>query len=271
MSTRPGISAVVQTYNAEQHLDRCLEALKCFDEILVVDMESTDATAEIAARHGARFIVKERGEHRIVEAYRDFAIHAATYDWVLVVDADEIVPPALAEYLYSAIEADATPRAFFIPRKNYFMGRWLRSSYPDYILRFFNRVGAHWPYEIHSRVEHPGPDVKIPEKRTDLAFIHLANEDLHSRIAKINTYTDREKIRRRNKFKPLQFLYNPAFLFFKRYVLKGGFRDGMPGFIYAVNDAFYRYLTLAKIEEELQADKPDKDIDRDIRNITDKK
>lgn len=267
MSKRPGISAVVQTYNAEQHLDRCLEALKCFDEILVVDMESTDSTAQIAARHGARFIVKERGEHRIVEAHRDFAIHTATYDWVLVVDADEIVPPALAEYLYRAIEADSSPRAFLIPIKNYFMGRWLRSSYPDYILRFFNRVGARWPYEIHSRVEHQGPKVKIPAKRNDLAFIHLSNEDMHSSIIKINAYTDREKNRRRTKFKPLQFLYDPAYRFFKRYVLKGGFRDGMPGFIHAVNDAFYRYLILAKIEEERQADNPHKDIDRDLREI----
>ena len=103
--SRPKITAIVQTYNAAEHLDICLTALKRFDEILVVDMESTDDTVAIAERHGARVIVKERGPHRIVEAYRDFAIKAATNDWVLVVDADEIVTPALAAFLYTQIRA----------------------------------------------------------------------------------------------------------------------------------------------------------------------
>lgn len=266
MSDRPKISAVVQTYNARKHLDKCLAALHCFDEILVVDMESTDSTAEIAARHNAKFIVVERGNHRITEAYRDFAIHAATYDWVLVVDADEIVPTALAEYLYAAIEADPSPRAFLIPIKNYFMDRWMRSTYPEYILRFFNRNGAHWPYEIHSRPTHEGPAIKIPARRTDLAFIHLANEDMHTVIEKFNNYTDREKDRRRKKYKFIKFFYDPAFRFFKRYVLKGAFRDGIPGLIYSFNEAIYRYLILAKLEEERQTAKADKDIDRDLIN-----
>ena len=71
MSDKVRISAVVQTYNAEKHLEKCLKALEPFDEILVVDMESTDATRDIAGRVGARVVVKERGEHRMVEAYRD--------------------------------------------------------------------------------------------------------------------------------------------------------------------------------------------------------
>ncbi|MDE6133969.1 MAG: glycosyltransferase family 2 protein [Muribaculaceae bacterium] len=267
MSERPRISAIVQTYNAQQHLDRCLSALERFDEILVVDMESTDATAEIAARHGARFIVKERGEHRIVEAYRDFAIHAAAYDWVLIVDSDEIVPSALADYLYSAIESDPSPRAFLIPIRNYFMGRWMRSNYPDYILRFFNRRGAHWPYELHSRPTHLGPRVRIPASRKDLAFIHLANESEYQRIAKMNAYTEGEKDRRRSRYRRIRFLYEPAFRFLKSYVIKGGFRDGMPGFINAVHDAMYRFTILAKLEEECQNACPGKDIDRDTARI----
>lgn len=263
MNEGPKISAVVQTYNAEKHLDRCLAALEPFDEILVVDMESTDATVDIARAHGARVIVKERGEHRLVEAYRDFAIKAAANDWVLVVDADEIVPPALADYLYAEIARDPAPRAIMIPIRNYFMGRWMRAYYPDYILRFFNRDGADWPYEIHSRPSHRGPKVYIPARRTDLAFIHLANETVGQTFTKMNSYTDREKSRRRQKYKPLKLFYEPAFRFFKSYILKGGIRDGLPGFIHAVHDAIYRFSTLAKIEEERQAALPDKDIDKD--------
>lgn len=266
MNERPKISAVVQTYNAAAHLEKCLRALKPFDEILVVDMESTDDTAAIARRCGARVVVKERGQHRIVEAYRDFAIHEAAYDWVLVVDADEIVPRALADYLYAEIERDPSPRAIMIPIRNYFMGKWMRAYYPDYILRFFNRRGASWPYEIHARPTHRGPKVYIPAARTDLAFIHLANESVGQTFAKMNAYTDREKARRAHSYRPAKLLYEPPFRFFKSYVLKGGFRDGWPGFIHAVHDAIYRFSTLAKIEEERRAARPGKDIDRDTLN-----
>ena len=263
MNERPKISAVVQTYNASQHLERCLKALAAFDEILVVDMESTDGTPDIARRMGARVVTKERGEHRIVEAYRDFAIHEAASAWVLVVDADEIVPRALADYLYAEIERDPSPRAIMIPIRNYFMGRWMRAYYPDYILRFFNRNGAVWPYEIHARPSHAGPKVYIPASRTDLAFIHLANESVGQTFTKMNAYTDREKTRRSKRYKPMKLFYEPPFRFFKSYVLKGGFRDGLPGFIHAVHDAVYRFSTLAKIEEDRQNARPDKDIDRD--------
>lgn len=132
--TSPKITAIVHTYNAEKHLDRVLSALKDFDEILVVDMESTDSTHEICRRHGVRLIIKPRGEHRIPEAYRDFGLRAAANGRVLAVDADEIVPDALRRYLYDEITRDPSPRAILIPIKNYFMGRWMRCYYPDYIL-----------------------------------------------------------------------------------------------------------------------------------------
>lgn len=244
------ISAIVQTYNAAAQLGACLRALQGFDEILVVDMESTDETVEIARAAGARVVIKERSDHRIVEAYRDFAIHEARYDWVLVVDADEIVPDALRRYLYEAIEADPTPRAVLIPIKNYFMGRWMRCYYPDYILRFFHRVGAHWPYAIHSRPSHEGPEIRIPASRTDLAYIHLANESVSRSITKMNGYTDREMDRRRPHFKPVQLLYAPAYRFFKTYFLKGGWRCGWPGFVHAVLDGMYRFTLLSKLLEE---------------------
>lgn len=262
MGKNPKISAVVQTSNAAEHLDRCLSCLHDLDEILVVDMESTDETLDIARRHGARIIVKPRGEHRIVEAYRDFAIHAAEHDWVLVVDADELVPPALISYLRDEISRDASPRAYLIPIRNYFMGKWMKCYYPDHILRFFNRVGAGWPYHIHSRPEHVGPQIKIPASRTDLAFVHLANESVSRVLTKMNGYTDTEADRRATSYSPLKLLYEPPYRFFKTYILKGAFRSGWPGFITAVKDAFYRFVLLAKLEERRQALKPSKDIDQ---------
>lgn len=261
------ISAIVHTYNASRTLEECLRALTVFDEILVVDMESTDDTCEIARRFGARVVVKPRGEYRIADVYRDFAIHAAENDWVIVVDADEIVPKALAEYFYAELERDDTPRAILIPIKNYFMGKWMRAYYPDYILRFFNREGAHWPPHIHSRPTVRGSKQYIPASRTDLAIIHLANENVAQTFDKMNRYTELEKERRRASYRPYKFFTEPAFRFFKSYILKGGFRDGMPGLIHAVHDAIYRFSILAKLEQERQDARTDKDIDRDRRNV----
>lgn len=264
----PRISAIVHTYNASKHLDKCLSALHGFDEILIIDMESTDGTVEIARRHGARVEIVERGEHRLQEAYKNYGIKAAAYDWIIEVDADEIVPPALCDFLYSEIRRDPTPRAYLIPIKNYFMGRWMRCYYPDYILRFFYREGADWPYKIHSRVSHIGPVVTIDKSRTDLAFLHLANESVRDTLTKMNNYTDREVERRRKRYSRVQLLYAPFYRFFKTYVLKGGFRDGMPGFIHAIHDAVYRFAVLAKIEEERQNVRIGKDIEKDLEKIS---
>lgn len=117
----------MNTYNAERYLEEVLRSLRGFDEIVVVDMHSTDCTREIAAAHGARIVDFERCG--ICEPARNAAIQAATSPWVLIVDADEVVPERLREYLYEvAARADA-PTALRIPRRNSFMGRELHSLY----------------------------------------------------------------------------------------------------------------------------------------------
>ena len=94
------ISVVINTYNAELHLEKVLDAVKDFDEIVVCDMESTDSTLAIAKKHGCRITTFPKGNITIVEPARNFAIQQATHEWVLVVDADEVITPQLREYLY---------------------------------------------------------------------------------------------------------------------------------------------------------------------------
>jgi glycosyltransferase involved in cell wall biosynthesis len=142
------ISVVINTYNAEQHLAAVLESVKDFDEVLICDMESTDTTLDIARQYGCRIITFERKQYNIVEPAREYAIHEAKHEWVLVVDADELVTPELKDYLYQHIKNNGAD-GLFIPRKNYFMGRFLHSAYPDYVLRFFQRDKTHWPAVIH--------------------------------------------------------------------------------------------------------------------------
>lgn len=126
------ISVVINTYNAALRLREVLDAVKDFDEILVCDMESTDETLQIAAEYGCRIVTFPRGKHNIVEPAREFAIHRAQHPWVLVVDADEIVTPELRDYLYAFTQGGSD--GLLIPRKNFFMGRFMRCLYPDYIL-----------------------------------------------------------------------------------------------------------------------------------------
>lgn len=250
------ISVVINTYNASKHLREVLDAVKDFDEILICDMESTDQTLSIAQEFGCRIITFPRGKYNIVEPARDFAIKQATHPWILVVDADEIVTPELKEYLYRRIEEKDCPAGIYIPRKNYFMGQFMHCHYPDHILRFFKKEGTEWPPIIHVSPCVQGELYKIPKKRKELAFIHLANDSVSDIIRKTDQYTANEIEKKKNKkYGTLAFLYRPFFRFFKAYILKGGIRDGKAGFIKACLEGYYQFTILAKITEvQKQAD-----------------
>ena len=245
------ISVVINTYNAEQHLERVLEAVKDFDEIVVCDMESTDQTRAIAQRYGCRIITFERKAYNIVEPAREYAIHEALHEWVLVVDADEIVTKELHDYLYQRISEASCPDGLAIPRKNYFMGRFMRSHYPDYILRFFRKDKTHWPPVIHCAPEIDGRVERINRSRKELAFEHLANDSVSDILRKSDTYSNYELPRRRHKNYGIGALIGrPLFRFFKSYFIKRGFLDGKAGLIHALLDAHYQFVIVAKLIEE---------------------
>ena len=255
MNDENKISVVINTYNAERDLERVLDAVKDFDEVLICDMESTDKTLDIAKKYGCRIVTFERKTYNIVEPAREFAIHEARFDWVLVVDADEIVTPELKEYLYRRIKEDDCPDGLYIPRKNYFMGRFMRCHYPDHILRFFRKDKTHWPPIIHCTPVVDGRVEKIPAKNKELAFEHLANDTVADIVRKANIYSENEVPRRRKKnYGVLALLCRPFYRCFKSYVLKQGFRDGIPGLIHAMLEGYYQFVVVAKLlEERLQA------------------
>ncbi|MBQ8158695.1 MAG: glycosyltransferase family 2 protein [Prevotella sp.] len=251
MNDHHQISVVINTYNAERHLERVIEAVSDFDEILVCDMESTDRTLEIARKHGCRIITFPKEQHSIVEPAREFAIHEAKCEWVLVVDADEIVTPQLRAYLYEQIRRGDAPDGIAIPRKNYFMGRFLHSAYPDYVLRFFRRDKTHWPPVIHCSPVIEGRVVRIPKNRKDLAFEHLANDSVSDILRKSDTYSNYEMPRRRHKnYGLLALFFRPTLRFLKSYVLKRGFLDGKAGLIHALLDGIYQTVIVSKLIEE---------------------
>lgn len=244
------ISVVINTYNAEKHLAEVLETVKDFDEVLICDMESTDSTLEIARQYGCRIVTFEKKEYNIVEPARDFAIHSATHEWVLVVDADELVTPELKEYLYKHISEQACPDGLLIPRKNHMMNVFMRSSYPDYQLRFFRKDKTFWPPVIHSRPQVSGMTASIPAQREDCALIHKS-ETMSNAFRHVNEYTDNEVERRKGTHVTWgKLIFQPFFRFFKGYVMKGGFRYGKVGYVQACKHAYYKFVVLCKLLEQ---------------------
>lgn len=251
MNEEKKISVVINTYNAEEHLQRVLDAVKDFDEILICDMESTDSTLEIARNNQCRVVTFPKGEHTIVEPAREFAIHEATFPWVLVIDADEVVAPPLKDYLYTMIAQENCPEGIAIPRKNYFMGHFLHAAYPDYVLRFFWRDKTHWPPIIHCSPEVDGTVYKIDRNRKELALEHLANDTVSDILRKSNTYSAYELPKRIHKNYGVGALMGrPLFRFFRSYVIKKGFLDGKAGLIHAMLEAYYQFAIVAKIMEQ---------------------
>ncbi|MBQ6965138.1 MAG: glycosyltransferase family 2 protein [Bacteroidaceae bacterium] len=241
------ISVVIHTYNAQKYLGQVLETVRDFDEVLVCDMESTDDTLDIARTHGARIITFPKRNYTVPEPARDFAIHSVSNRWVLTVDADEFVTPELKDFLYRFIE-NPTHDALYVPRRNMFLGQFIKASYPDYQLRFFDQTKATWPPTIHSVPQIDGTVGYVP-KDYQYAFVH-AGISVSGQIIKMNDYTENDLNKRsRRKVNLLELFVLPLYRFIHYYFMGGAFLDGIPGFIKASFSASTKFFYLAKVYE----------------------
>ena len=248
------ISVVINTYNAEEKLTQVLDTVKDFDEIVICDMESTDSTLDIARKYNCKIVTFPKGEHKIVEPARQFAIDSATYKWVLVVDADELITPELKSTLYDLLKSDDIPSGTFIPRRNFFMGR--PYAYPDYQLRFMNRDLTKWAPYVHAIPKVDGRIIYLPKSKKELAIIHIADDNISTRLRKINEYTDNEVIKRKGQNPGIaKLIISPIWRFLHYFIVKGGFRYGLSGFVISVINAHYKFMTIAKILESKRENK----------------
>ena len=242
-----GISVVINTYNAQQHLAKVLESVKDFDEVVVCDMESTDDTVKIAEGYGCRVVTFPKNGHTCCEPARTFAIQAAQNPWVLVVDADEIVTPELRETLYQECQREDAAAGYYIPRQNMFMGMFVRDFHYDYQLRFLVREGTEWPPTIHSLPKVPGRVEKLKASK-EARLLHLMDETMHEYVAKMNVYTDNET--EKKQYGVAALFWRPLWRFFKSYVMDGSFRMGIRGLIRSGMHAVYQFILVAKIIEK---------------------
>lgn len=244
------ISVVINTYNARKFLQRVIDTVKDFDEIVVCDMESEDDTVEIARRNGCKVVTFPKADHKCAEPARTFAIQSASSDWVLVVDADELISADLRTYLYDFIKNPGDIRGLYIPRQNLTMNVALPASYPDYQLRFFVREGTVWPPYVHTFPEVPGRLEYIPRKMRNLAMLHL-DDNTRGAVKRLNDYTDNEVEKRGVKHVTLaKLIFSPMVRFVKMYFFKRGFMHGKAGFIQAQRHSIYKFTLLCKMYEK---------------------
>ncbi len=251
----PRVSVVVNTLNEEANLPWALRSVSPWaDEIIVVDMHSDDNTAQIARDFGAKVFFHERTT--AVDGARAFAIEQATGDWVLLLDADELVPAALSKVLLDIAGQDQAD-VVKIPWLNYLLGSPLLHTgwgpRQDQHTRFFKPDFLRATDSIHNFLA-PVPTARVAELPyvPGHAVVHFNYVDVSHFLEKLNRYTCVEAVqafKRGERSTLVGTVLNSSKEFFRRYVRSQGYRDGWRGFYLSLIMAFYRVITDAKMKE----------------------
>lgn len=240
--------------NEEKNLPGCLESVQWAKEIIVVDDESTDRTAEIARRYGATVLKRAMD---IEGKHRNFAYVQATQPWVLSLDADERVSPELAVEIKGIVsENNSTVAGYSIPIKTFIGKRWIKGGgyYPGRKLRL-HRKGA-FRYEETS--VHPRAYLDGKEKPLRGDILHYGYCDMAHFIAKLNTQTTLEAekwITDKRKVSLPKIFFKMTERFYRNYIGKKGYADGFLGFFMSIGHSLYQLFTYAKYWEIKRAKK----------------
>jgi glycosyltransferase involved in cell wall biosynthesis len=250
-ASRQPLSVVIITLNAATQLADCLQTARFAEEIIVVDSGSTDGTPALAERYGAKVINQS---WLGFGAQKQFAVDAAQHDWVLCLDADERVSPALQSSIENTLKNPSTG-AFRFPRCNRFLGRYLKhgEGYPDWSLRLFDRRQARWSDDaVHEKVITQS---QVGELSGDL--LHDSAESLASYLTKQNRYTSlaADMAFAAGKRASLgRLTLSPLIRFIKFYFIRQGFRDGLPGLIHIAIGCFNSFTKYSKMLERQNSD-----------------
>jgi glycosyltransferase involved in cell wall biosynthesis len=246
------ISALVITKNEETVIRRCLESLAWVQEIVVVDCGSTDATVTICRDLGATVHTTE--DWPGFGPQKNRALDRATGEWVLSLDADEWVTPALRAEIERVIRTSEACSAYALPRRSSFCGRFMKHSgwWPDYVVRLFKRhSGRFSDHRTHERLIVQGRLGRLREP-----LMHEAVRNIEQMLAKMDGYSSSsafERFERGRRASLVSAVTHGAWAFFRTYVLRLGFLDGREGFILAVANAegsYYRYVKLMMLARE---------------------
>lgn len=247
------LSVVINTRDEEINLPHALASVKTLaDEIVVVDMQSTDNTVEIAKKAGAK--VYKHKPTGYVEPARNYAISKATGDWILILDADEEVPLSLAKKLQAIVKDKKSAQYYRLPRKNIVFGKWLEHSrwWPDYNIRFFKKGFVVWSEIIHSVPTTQGKGLDL-EAKPDYAITHHNYDSVSQYLERMDRYTDvqaRARIKEGYQFHWEDLIKKPMGEFVSRYFEGEGYKDGIHGLALSLLQAFSELVLYIKIWEK---------------------
>jgi (heptosyl)LPS beta-1,4-glucosyltransferase len=246
------IAAVIITRDEENNIAACLESVQWADERIVVDAESRDRTVEIAKQHATQVHVRPWPGYG---PQKNFGMEQARAEWILIVDADERITPALREEIQAVLKAGPSGEiaGFEIPRRNYFYGRWIRGGgiYPDYQLRLIRKAaGRYNDTQLHENLRLQG---RIERLRQPME--HYSMPTVREHVRKMRRYTTlaaQEKLKSRSRVTALDIVGHHLGTILKTYLLRGGYRDGVHGVIVALFAGMHTFVKYAKAWELLK-------------------
>lgn len=245
------LSVVIITKNEEDKIARCLESVKWADEIVIVDDLSSDDTVKICREYTDKIIIHKLDDN--FDNQRNIGIDNATSNWILQMDADEIVTEKLRREIEKILVSNSGFSGFKFKRKNYFLDKPLLHGgwYHDFLRIFRKNAGRYVGAGVHELIDVKG---KIGHINADME--HYSYQNINQFVERQNYYTTlaaerllRERGLVNNKEIRYHLTIKPLKLFWKTYVKKQGFRDGIHGLIYCILDSYSHFLKWAKYWE----------------------
>lgn len=249
------ISVVIHTCDESRYIEDCLKSVAWADEIVIIDMESTDGTVEICRQFTGRIFTHERLP--TADSARNFGLSKASCDWILTVDPDERVSPELRKLL-PELAAGGDADGYVLPFRTWMFGREIKHTGwgQDEHLRFFRRGTVDFPGHVHLQPTINGQVKKITREAGCIE--HINYESVSQFIEKLNRYTGLEAGRLKEEGRPFHWLklfYQPGKEFVRRYVSFAGYKDGLVGLILSLLMGFYTHVTYVKLWELYEAEK----------------
>ena len=241
----PGLTVTIITRDEVDRLGEAVASAAFADEIVIVDSGSTDGTIELARRLTPRVVTRDWPGFA---AQKNFAAAEASHDWILSLDADERVSPALGTEIRAILSAGPQAPAYRVPRVSFYLGRWIRSTdwYPDYQVRLYDRRAASWAGEyVHESVQTAGA---VGRLRGEL--LHFPYRDVSHHLRTIDRYTALAARQMRDQGRTVSaagLAARAAGAFLRNYLLRGGFRQGGVGLIVSVLNSYYVFLKFARL------------------------
>ncbi|UCD63937.1 MAG: glycosyltransferase family 2 protein [Candidatus Zixiibacteriota bacterium] len=241
------VSVVIIARNEKRNIERCLRSVSWADEIIVMDSQSHDGTADLARQHGAGvydYVWSGYG------AAKRAAVEKASHDWILSIDADEEITPPLRQEIQAVLSGHAGHNGYYLPRRTLFLGRWIRHCgwYPDHVLRLFRKSRGNFDDAVvHERVVIDGAAGYL---KNDM--LHYSYPTLEEYFRKFDWYTTlgaREAARRGLRAGWLDIAGKPPLSFVSHYLIRQGFRDGLEGFLVSALSALAVMVKYAKVRE----------------------